>query len=355
MRLSGCSRNRRRPWRSTPAATGMCSSTSSRTRTRRSTSSPGCSLRRMATSPSSATRTRASTRGARPTFATSAYFERDFPDCTTYLLEQNYRSTPAILAAATPSSRRTRTASPARSGRTAKAGELITTYEAYNDEEEAEVVADRDRRADERRASRYGDIAVMYRTNGMSRAVEEALVRHRIPYRLIGGVRFYQRREIKDLVAYLRLVQNPATRRACCASSTSPPAVSATERSSASRSMRGANGTSLVGGVPGGRPWVRGGSGGERPVGERGPSFVDTIEGSSASRKRRRCRPCSTRPQGDRYGRYLQDGRSEGRRPHRERAPAPRGDGRVRGRRRRRRATSPRSCRTSRSSPMSMN
>lgn len=136
------------------------------------------------------------------------YFERDFPGCTVYLLEQNYRSTAAILEAADSvigknPDRHERKLWTDRTG-----GDLITTYDAYSDEEEGEFVAKETMRllGDGRN---YGDVAVMYRTNAQSRAVEEALVRNRIPYRLIGGVRFYQRREIKDLIAFFRLVQNP--------------------------------------------------------------------------------------------------------------------------------------------------
>jgi DNA helicase-2/ATP-dependent DNA helicase PcrA len=136
------------------------------------------------------------------------YFERDFPNCRIYLLEQNYRSTPAILAAADAvigknPDRHDRTLWTERQG-----GDLVTTYEAYSDEEEGEFVASEIARlANAGRA--FGDVAVMYRTNAQSRALEDALIRHRIPYRLIGGVRFYQRREVKDLLAYLRLAQNP--------------------------------------------------------------------------------------------------------------------------------------------------
>ncbi len=135
------------------------------------------------------------------------YFERDFPDCAVYLLEQNYRSTRPILAAADAligknRGRKERTLWTERDG-----GDLITTYEAYSDEEEGEFVA---REIGRLRASgkQPSEIAVMYRMNAQSRAVEEALVRHRLPYRLIGGVRFYQRREIRDLIAYLRLIHN---------------------------------------------------------------------------------------------------------------------------------------------------
>jgi DNA helicase-2/ATP-dependent DNA helicase PcrA len=81
-------------------------------------------------------------------------------------------------------------------------------YEAYNDEEEGEFIATEIARL-ARGGRGYGQTAVLYRTNAQSRPIEEALVRHRIPYRLIGGVRFYQRREVKDLIAYLRLIQNP--------------------------------------------------------------------------------------------------------------------------------------------------
>ncbi|HEX6030640.1 MAG TPA: UvrD-helicase domain-containing protein [Tepidiformaceae bacterium] len=135
------------------------------------------------------------------------HFERDFPECTVYLLEQNYRSTKPILAAADAliahnRERKERTLWTDRDG-----GELITTYEAYSDEEEGEFVAREIGRL-MATGKRPAEISVMYRTNAQSRAVEEALVRHRLPYRLIGGVRFYQRREIKDLLAYLRLIHN---------------------------------------------------------------------------------------------------------------------------------------------------
>ncbi|MCZ7576148.1 MAG: UvrD-helicase domain-containing protein [Dehalococcoidia bacterium] len=136
------------------------------------------------------------------------YFQRDFPGCTIYLLEQNYRSTPAILQAADCVIGKNPDRHPRQLWTEREGGDLITTYEAYSDEEEGEFTATEVARL-VAAGRTYGDIAVMYRTNAQSRAVEEALVRHRIPYRLIGGVRFYQRREIKDLVAYLRLVHNP--------------------------------------------------------------------------------------------------------------------------------------------------
>lgn len=136
------------------------------------------------------------------------YFERDFPGCTVYLLEQNYRSTPAILQAADAVIGKNPDRHPRQLWTEREGGDLVTTYEAYSDEEEGEFTATEIARL-AAAGQAYGDIAVMYRTNAQSRAVEEALVRHRIPYRLIGGVRFYQRREIKDLVAYFRLIHNP--------------------------------------------------------------------------------------------------------------------------------------------------
>ncbi len=135
------------------------------------------------------------------------YFLRDFPDAETYLLEQNYRSTQPILDAASAVIENNRSHIERALWTERGDGQALIQYEAYNDEEEGEFVA--------REAERLsladrplGEIAVLYRTNAQSRPIEDALVRHRIPYRLIGGVRFYQRREIKDLIAYLRLVHN---------------------------------------------------------------------------------------------------------------------------------------------------
>ncbi|MGI8423938.1 MAG: UvrD-helicase domain-containing protein [Chloroflexota bacterium] len=135
------------------------------------------------------------------------YFERDFPDRAIYLLEQNYRSTRAILQAAGEVIGKNPDRKPMKLWTERDGGDAITTYEAYNDEEEGEFVAAETERLVQA-GTPAGDIAVMYRTNGQSRPVEEAMVRRRIPYRLVGGVRFYQRREVKDLIAYLRLVFN---------------------------------------------------------------------------------------------------------------------------------------------------
>jgi DNA helicase-2/ATP-dependent DNA helicase PcrA len=136
-------------------------------------------------------------------------FERDYPKATVVRLEQNYRSTQTILDGAT----RIIAANKQRKDKalwTEKGpGDPIVVYEAYNQEEEAAFVANEVKRLTKGSGLRLGDVAVMYRTNAQSRALEERFVSDRLPYRLVGGTRFYERREIKDLLAYLRLVLNP--------------------------------------------------------------------------------------------------------------------------------------------------
>lgn len=135
-------------------------------------------------------------------------FERDFTGARTILLEQNYRSTQNILSAANAVIAR-------NTGRRAKNlwtasgdGALITLDAADSEHDEARfVVGEIDRLAD--LGVEWGDIAVFYRTNAQSRALEELLVRQGIPYRVVGGTRFYERREIKDALAYLQVISNP--------------------------------------------------------------------------------------------------------------------------------------------------
>jgi DNA helicase-2/ATP-dependent DNA helicase PcrA len=136
-------------------------------------------------------------------------FERDFPSATVIRLEENYRSTAPILALANDvisanESRRGKTLRATRAG-----GEPVVLLEAADDRDEAEAVAEAARQWQATRGG-WRDCAVLYRTNAQSRAMEEAMRRAGIPYRLVGAVRFYDRREIKDLVAWLRLVANPA-------------------------------------------------------------------------------------------------------------------------------------------------
>lgn len=132
----------------------------------------------------------------------------DFPELRQILLEENYRSTQIILDGAMAVISRNLDRTPKRLF-TRKAGGLpVTLHESYDEREEAQFVA-REVRALRRGGVAYGGVAVMYRTNAQSRALEESFVNEGIPYRLVGGTRFYSRKEIKDLLAYLRLAQNP--------------------------------------------------------------------------------------------------------------------------------------------------
>jgi superfamily I DNA/RNA helicase len=137
-------------------------------------------------------------------------FRRDYPDCRVILLEQNYRSTQHILDAAnaviSQNPNRTPKALHTQNG----AGLKVYIHEAYNEVEEASFVLDEIERVMARGGVNLGDFAIMYRTNAQSRALEEAFVMRRIRYRLVGGTRFYERKEIKDALAYLRLIHNPA-------------------------------------------------------------------------------------------------------------------------------------------------
>lgn len=135
-------------------------------------------------------------------------FERDFPGATTILLEQNYRSTQNILSAANAVISRNQGRRPKSLWTASGDGPLITVDAADSEHDEARfVVSEIDRLSDE--GADWGDIAIFYRTNAQSRALEELLVRSGIPYRVVGGTRFYERREVKDALAYLQAVANP--------------------------------------------------------------------------------------------------------------------------------------------------
>jgi len=136
-------------------------------------------------------------------------FEHDFPEAKVVYLEQNYRSTQAILDCARHVIVKNRQRKEKDLWTENGPGLPAAVYEAFDEVEEACFVAAEIERlvGEERRP--YRDFAVMYRTNAQSRPLEEAFLRRGIPYRLVGGVRFYERREVKDLLAYLRLVQNP--------------------------------------------------------------------------------------------------------------------------------------------------
>jgi DNA helicase II / ATP-dependent DNA helicase PcrA len=137
-------------------------------------------------------------------------FEQDYPDATVILLEQNYRSTQTILSAANAVVSRNPGRKPKNLWSDAGAGPPITGYIADNEHDEAAFVAEEvDRLSDEGLAT-PGQAAVFYRTNAQSRVFEEVFIRVGLPYRVVGGVRFYERREVRDLLAYLRLLANPA-------------------------------------------------------------------------------------------------------------------------------------------------
>ena len=133
---------------------------------------------------------------------------KDFPELETLLLEENYRSTQVILDAAQAVIAHNNDRTPKHLFTRKEGGAAIRIHEAYDEKEEAAFVA-REIQKKVRDGYQYGDIAMMYRTNAQSRALEEALVKRNLPYQIIGATRFYARREIKDVLAYLRLVQNP--------------------------------------------------------------------------------------------------------------------------------------------------
>jgi DNA helicase-2/ATP-dependent DNA helicase PcrA len=137
-------------------------------------------------------------------------FEQDFPDAQTILLEQNYRSRQNILNAAMGVINQARNRKRKQLFTDRGEGEKVFFYEAPDDYAEASFVVDAIAQLVASRQFEPGDCAVMYRTNAMSRLLEEAFLQARLPYRLVGAQRFYGRREVKDIIAFLRLVHNPA-------------------------------------------------------------------------------------------------------------------------------------------------
>ncbi len=136
-------------------------------------------------------------------------FERDYPAARIIKLEQNYRSTKTILAAAGTVIKNNRERKPKQLWTENPAGELVTYYTGLTERDEADYIA---REIGKLIADgiRPAEIVIFYRVNAQSRVLEEALVRRRVPYSIVGGLRFYDHREIKDLIAYLRVIANPA-------------------------------------------------------------------------------------------------------------------------------------------------
>ncbi|MGA5766434.1 DNA helicase PcrA [Streptomyces pseudogriseolus] len=136
-------------------------------------------------------------------------FEEDYPDATTILLEQNYRSTQTILSAANAVIERNESRRPKNLWTNAGAGARITGYVADTEHDEAQFVADEIDRLTDAGEAKAGDVAVFYRTNAQSRVFEEIFIRVGLPYKVVGGVRFYERKEVRDVLAYLRVLANP--------------------------------------------------------------------------------------------------------------------------------------------------
>ncbi len=135
-------------------------------------------------------------------------FEKDYPETKLVCLEQGYRSTKKILAAAAGIISANRQRKPINLWTDNETGEQLSLVETYNQQEEAQFVVSEIERLVDRGDARLGDCAVMYRTNAQSRALEEAFIRYGTPYKLVAGTRFYERREVKDIIAYMRLIQN---------------------------------------------------------------------------------------------------------------------------------------------------
>jgi DNA helicase-2/ATP-dependent DNA helicase PcrA len=136
-------------------------------------------------------------------------FERDYPDAEVFLMEQNYRSTQNILAVANALIEHNVQRKPKSLWTEGPGGELSVRFRADSEHDEAAFVAQEIDRLAEAEGYRYRDIAVFYRTNAQSRVLEDIFMKAGLPYRVVGGVRFYERREIRDILAYLRLLVNP--------------------------------------------------------------------------------------------------------------------------------------------------
>ncbi len=136
-------------------------------------------------------------------------FERDYPDCAVVKLEENYRSTQSILKAAGEVIDKNTARKGKRLWTQREAGEKLTYFEAVDETQEAALICQMIRRLRASAGWDYRDVAIFYRTNAQSRAIEDALRLEGIPYQIVGGLKFYERKEVKDLLAYLRMTVNP--------------------------------------------------------------------------------------------------------------------------------------------------
>ncbi|MBR7554045.1 DNA helicase PcrA [Allobacillus sp. GCM10007491] len=136
-------------------------------------------------------------------------FEEDYPNAKVILLEQNYRSTKKILQAANTVIENNQSRKPKDLWTENDDGTEIKLFKALDERDEARYVIDQVQELNRTKGTRYKEMAILYRTNAQSRAVEDVLVKSDIPYQIVGGTKFYDRKEIKDLLAYLRLITNP--------------------------------------------------------------------------------------------------------------------------------------------------
>lgn len=136
-------------------------------------------------------------------------FEKDYPDAVVILLEQNYRSTKNILSAANQVIENNSNRKPKNLWTENKEGNKITYYRADNERDETRFIVDRMQEEIRSNHRNYGDFAILYRTNAQSRVMEETLLKANIPYKMVGGHKFYDRKEIKDILAYLNVLANP--------------------------------------------------------------------------------------------------------------------------------------------------
>ncbi|HAX16987.1 MAG TPA: ATP-dependent DNA helicase PcrA [Actinobacteria bacterium] len=136
-------------------------------------------------------------------------FDKNFDNTKIIKLEQNYRSTSNILSAANELIKNNYSRSSKKLWTSNPSGELIIRYRAQNEQEEAKYVAEKILKIKECENKNYKDFAVFYRTNAQSRVIEETFMREKIPYRIFGGLKFYDRKEIKDMLAYLKFISNP--------------------------------------------------------------------------------------------------------------------------------------------------
>ncbi|WP_428861071.1 ATP-dependent helicase [Bifidobacterium dentium] len=137
-------------------------------------------------------------------------FEEDFPDAKTIMLEQNYRSTQTILDAANAVIAKNENRKPKKLWTALGKGDPIIGYAADNAQQEAGYIASEITRLHTEEGIAYSDMAIMYRANAQSRSLEEAMINANLPYQLVGGTKFYERREVKDAIAYLQAIVNPA-------------------------------------------------------------------------------------------------------------------------------------------------